>query len=552
MTIAKCIEKHRDSNGNIIEYVLEDNHGVRKIVAKDHLKLAITNRQIAITNLKIDNAGRLVDKAPEEIKTSPCNKSEQPVSNPVQLQDILQRLSELEKSNQQYYNVLKVIYNRQGTAQAEHNNIMQLLNETEAENSAPQSIDAKLDSLRELLLNNSTSIEEMGTKVNELGTALQEISTSIAKDETSSKTFPMDGKLEPPADSYDKYWYSAFFDEERPGVGELDTNEEIRNFLGSVSFQQYIPSLQLSNFNISVDLLNEYKEEINKASIEYYSTIEFYEKQLNDYDGCIADSQLLATTTDILSSKFKDKTHIPLEVMPRLIEECTAAMCSNIPGLYNIGDCMKDKLYIQSEKKFTKGEASEFFKNVEGIWNCAANFLNTEQWEIKLYVIQTLNHLYMNTYSVGQKGVGGKGTITNVIENNNGNAVARTDTSLFGREANRLVENSLTEIFKKYETRNNFRDTQLEYMKQVYDRFVVAYFAGKQLMKKYNKIPFVERTASKINGALVYLICIGLLLTNVKEEVICGWINQFIYDNQNRHTRRYQIDLQVDLQSILH
>ena len=552
MTIAKCIEKHRDSNGNIIEYVLEDNQGVRRTVAKDHLKLAITNRQIAITNLKIDNAGRLVDKAPEEIKTSPCNKSEQPVSNPVQLQDILQRLSELEKSNQQYYNVLKVIYNRQGTAQAEHNNIMQLLNETEAENSAPQSIDAKLDSLRELLLNNSTSIEEMGTKVNELGTALQEISTSIAKDETSSKTFPMDGKLEPPADSYDKYWYSAFFDEERPGVGELDTNEEIRNFLGSVSFQQYIPSLQLSNFNISVDLLNEYKEEINKASIEYYSTIEFYEKQLNDYDGCIADSQLLATTTDILSSKFKDKTHIPLEVMPRLIEECTAAMCSNIPGLYNIGDCMKDKLYIQSEKKFTKGEASEFFKNVEGIWNCAANFLNTEQWEIKLYVIQTLNHLYMNTYSVGQKGVGGKGTITNVIENNNGNAVARTDTSLFGREANRLVENSLTEIFKKYETRNNFRDTQLEYMKQVYDRFVVAYFAGKQLMKKYNKIPFVERTASKINGALVYLICIGLLLTNVKEEVICGWINQFIYDNQNRHTRRYQIDLQVDLQSILH
>lgn len=394
MTIAKCIEKHRDSNGNIIEYVLEDNHGVRKIVAKDHLKLAITNRQIAITNLKIDNAGRLVDKAPEEIKTSPCNKSEQPVSNPVQLQDILQRLSELEKSNQQYYNVLKVIYNRQGTAQAEHNNIMQMLNETEAENSAPQSIDAKLDSLRELLLNNSTSIEEMGTKVNELGTALQEISTSIDKDDTSSKTFPMDGKLEPPADSYDKYWYSAFFDEERLGVEELDTNEEIRNFLGSVSFQQYIPSLQLSNFNISVDLLNEYKEEINKASIEYYSTIEFYEKQLNDYDGCIADSQLLATTMDILSSKFKDKTHIPLEVMPRLIKECTAAMCSNIPGLYNIGDCMKDKLYIQSEKKFTKGEASEFFKNVEGIWNCAANFLNTEQWEIKLYVIQTLNHLY--------------------------------------------------------------------------------------------------------------------------------------------------------------
>lgn len=552
MTIAKCIEKHRDSNGNIIEYVLEDNHGVRRTVAKDHLKLAITNRQIAITNLKIDNAGRLVDKAPEEIKTPPCNKSEQPVSNPVQLQDILQRLSELEKSNQQYYNVLKVIYNRQGTAQAEHNNIMQMLNETEAENSAPQSIDAKLDSLRELLLNNSTSIEEMGTKVNELGTALQEISTSIDKDDTSSKTFPMDGKLEPPADSYDKYWYSAFFDEERPGVEELDTNEEIRNFLGSVSFQQYIPSLQLSNFNISVDLLNEYKEEINKASIEYYSTIEFYEKQLNDYDGCIADSQLLATTMDILSSKFKDKTHIPLEVMPRLIKECAAAMCANIPGLYNIGDRMNDKLYIQSEKKFTKSEASIFFENVEGIWNCAANFLNTEQWEIKLYVIQTLNHLYMNTYSVGQKGVGGKGTITNVIENNNGNAVARTDTSLFGREANRLVENSLTEIFKEYEARNNFRDTQLEYIKQVYDRFVVAYFAGKQLMKKYNKIPFVERTASKINGALVYLICIGLLLTNVKEEVICGWINQFIYDNQNRHTRRYQIDLQVDLQSILH
>ena len=552
MTIAKCIEKHRDSNGNIIEYVLEDNQGVRRTVAKDHLKLAITNRQIAITNLKIDNAGRLVDKAPEEIKTSPCNKSEQPVSNPVQLQDILQRLSELEKSNQQYYKVLKVIYNRQGTAQAEHNNIMQMLNETEAENSAPQSIDAKLDSLRELLLNNSTSIEEMGTKVNELGTALQEISTSIDKDDTSSKTFPMDGKLEPPADSYDKYWYSAFFDEERLGVEELDTNEEIRNFLGSVSFQQYIPSLQLSNFNISVDLLNEYKEEINKASIEYYSTIEFYEKQLNDYDGCIADSQLLATTMDILSSKFKNKTHIPLEVMPRLIKEYTAAMCSNIPGLYNIGDCMKDKLYIQSEKKFTKGEASEFFKNVEGIWNCAANFLNTEQWEIKLYVIQTLNHLYMNTYNVGQKRLGDKGTITNVIENNNGNAVARTDTSLFGREANRLVENSLTETFKEYEARNNFRDTQLEYIKQVYDRFVVAYFAGKQLMKKYNKIPFVERTASKINGALVYLICIGLLLTNVKEEVICGWINQFIYDNQNRHTRRYQIDLQVDLQSILH
>ena len=53
MINAKCIQKFRDKNNNIIGYRLEDTNGNRIDVKPNELKQAIVNKQINIINFSI-------------------------------------------------------------------------------------------------------------------------------------------------------------------------------------------------------------------------------------------------------------------------------------------------------------------------------------------------------------------------------------------------------------------------------------------------------------------------------------------------------------------
>ena len=63
MVQAKCIEKHKDTNGKIQEYIIVDWSGQQCKFNADELKAAIKNNQINVINLKLTRDNRLIDKA---------------------------------------------------------------------------------------------------------------------------------------------------------------------------------------------------------------------------------------------------------------------------------------------------------------------------------------------------------------------------------------------------------------------------------------------------------------------------------------------------------
>ena len=76
MIICKCINKNRDSKGNIINYTLVDKNGKKVQLTGKQVKEAIKAGQFKITNLQIDSLGRLVDRA--EATAKPANKLRYP------------------------------------------------------------------------------------------------------------------------------------------------------------------------------------------------------------------------------------------------------------------------------------------------------------------------------------------------------------------------------------------------------------------------------------------------------------------------------------------
>ena len=62
MIIVKCIEKVRDKNNIITDYVLEDCNGVRQTLSSAKVKNMIKCRQLNILNLKLTSNGKLIDK----------------------------------------------------------------------------------------------------------------------------------------------------------------------------------------------------------------------------------------------------------------------------------------------------------------------------------------------------------------------------------------------------------------------------------------------------------------------------------------------------------
>ena len=66
MTTAKCIVKHRNDKGVIVNYILQDQNGQKKEFTASEIKQLINSKQLEVTNLQIDKLGRLVDKAEEK------------------------------------------------------------------------------------------------------------------------------------------------------------------------------------------------------------------------------------------------------------------------------------------------------------------------------------------------------------------------------------------------------------------------------------------------------------------------------------------------------
>ena len=68
MIQCKCIEKFRDSKGNIVAYRLMDSNLKTQDITPQLLKQAIKNNQLDVVNLKLTSDNRLIDKK-ENVQT---------------------------------------------------------------------------------------------------------------------------------------------------------------------------------------------------------------------------------------------------------------------------------------------------------------------------------------------------------------------------------------------------------------------------------------------------------------------------------------------------
>ena len=71
--LVRCLQKNRDAKGTIINYTLQDETGKVFLATGQQIKVEINKGQFKFTNLQIDKAGRLVDKA-EEKEQKPVEK----------------------------------------------------------------------------------------------------------------------------------------------------------------------------------------------------------------------------------------------------------------------------------------------------------------------------------------------------------------------------------------------------------------------------------------------------------------------------------------------
>ena len=301
--------------------------------------------------------------------------------------------------------------------------------------------------------------------------------------------------------------------------------------------------------SISIDnteLLSLIKEEITKTSTAYFDTESYYTDQLNEHSEIYNYSAVLAEMMGILSATREEKGIPAVDAMKEVAESCVYGLGKLLPS-GRINNAIKQKEFerdFTSSTKIDKEKAHKLMKKIDGIWNNAICILqNNPYWEVTLYVIQTLNKLYLNTFKISN------GTDW-VIKNQKGNMDTRVDTSLTDKHANSLAELSLIETYRLLEEMSALKIKKNECGKEIYDRFIVAYFASKKVLYSQNRSPFSEDANPKTNGFQVKLMEQALILMNVIPEVAKKEIDRFIYNNNNRGSYQYQIDDTADLTTL--
>ncbi len=250
--------------------------------------------------------------------------------------------------------------------------------------------------------------------------------------------------------------------------------------------------------------------------------------------------------TDAISDRFQTIVGASPEIVTGMSKEIAYAMAKNIPSIEKSARYKKAKNDFGNKPEISKAHANDIMKEIGGIWNNAISFINNnEEWEIMLYVIQTLNHSNLRTFSIAT-GIG-----YNAVENENGEMKKYIDDTFTGKKSKTLTETALLGIYKQFNESGSIRDKIYECEKLVYDRFIVSYFAAKKVLYTYRLFPFGKNATPQINGLAVKLIESGLSLTNVKSDIAQRMLTAFCYNNNQSKDCQYHIDTNVDINTYI-
>lgn len=543
--LAKCIRKIRDGSNVIREYILLDENGKTNSFSRDELVYKMQSGELIVINLKIDKNGRLVDKAPDE------NKKSQPVRTEASkdiayYKEILRQISELKEQvaiNQK--NIDRVVKHSHSLQSDAHNNILSQISLLNFPVEPDQTVENKLDSIYEQLISNADSIEELGKQISTIGNNFQSIASYSSDGNTNASLISSTGIIEKPTTPYEEQCFLTCFTEQCTSVSDLDTNAKISEYLSSVDET-------LGNSEITVELLNDLIFEVEDTYKVFNDTKSFYETQLSDYYTCMQFGNMSGLLADVFVSKLAGTTKITADIASKAVKELSGGVMSNIPLMYKTGDSLKTAAEFKRKPKLSNEQAKRIFTETSGMWNCAAEFLSQDYWEIALFTIQMLNKLYFNTYIAGNSNLRNTaGNLYNTFAGESGEVVRSRDTTFSNKKANSLTEKSLQPIFNIYKKQYDIDILENQYYEQVCERFIVSYFAAKKVCYKYRKYPFGNITTPEINGAVVNLVYTAMLFMNIRKEVANSLVRAFCSANNAGRDYKYKVNRNINIKHIL-
>lgn len=533
----RCISKSQDRK----KFVLQDLQSQKQYrVDRTELKTKLSANQVRITNLQIDNQGRLVDK--QETNTDK-HENQQNTARKLadmtnrELKEYIDSLSENDKqTNNRLLMILREIVSRCSTLSTNLDtvslDIQQLQNILPSQSATTDTV-TQVQSIQNFLLDNQSELGQIKSDIQSLSEQISNLNISSSEEETPIRNIiSTDGKFEMPEDEYSKYYYSTYF---TPSRATNDIQTQLCNYDSA-----------FSGLNITSDIIDRLQHQIAITSEAYYKTEEFYKLQYEDYSSNIYSSQVLAFATGTISNKFKDTTKMTPTVARQIGKELSNNFMKLIPFKETEAKYNQALTDFKSRNDLTKEQANKLMKEMGGIWNCAVEFIaNNPEWEIMLYVIQTMNHMYLKTYKVGEN------FNHDTVVNDKGKMKSYIDTSFTDKYSNKLTEYSLKQLYENLEKRSAIQDKQYECIKKVYDRIVISYFASKKILYEKQYYPFSEMTTKEVNGATVLLTELGLYLSNVSQQLALSNIEDFIMYNNNKRLSQYAIKIPSDISRYL-
>lgn len=536
--IYRCKEKKRDphNNNTIKQYILEDIHTHQTYtVNKDELKTKMTSNQVRVTNLQIDSQGRLVDKQETASNQHPNLQSQSrnlaDMTNR-ELKEYIDSLSDADKLIiKRIVQMIREVMNRCTGLSTDINSISDDIQQLQLQLPSDSTTDtvSQVQSIQDFLIDNQSELGQIKSDIQNISSQIANLSASDTEENTVSRSIvSADGKFEMPEDEYSKYYYGTYF---TPSRATNDIQTQLCNYDSA-----------FSGLNITSDIIDKLQQQIAITAEAYYKTEEFYNAQYEDYASNICGSQVLALATDTIADRFKDTTKMSPAVAMQIGKELSNNLMKLVPFKESEAKYNQSLTDFKSRNDLTKEQANKLMTEMGGIWNCAVEFIaNNPEWEVMLYVIQTMNHMHLKTYKVGEN------FNHDTVINDKGTMKSYIDTSLTDKHSNKLTEYSLKQLYENLEKRSAVQDKQYECIKKIYDRFVISYFASKKLLYEKGFYPFSDTTTKEVNGAVVALTEIGLYLSNVSQQIALNNIESFIVYNNNKRLQQYGIKIPTDL-----
>lgn len=518
MQTLTCINKIRDNSKVIKKYVLRDvSSGQIYHMDRDTIKGKISNHEWSITNLRIDEQGRLIDCA-DNTQSQNQHKEYFDLINKLKIiYDYIKNFENFSKTNDdKLITGLGNIYKRCKEIDERINQILQQLNEQEQSESIEPTLSNQIDNIQSYLLENANDLEQIKNSISDLTNQINNLSDE--EDNGHKKLLTEDGSFEMPEDSYSRFWYDRYFK-------SVDTS-----------------TIEFNN----EELLSELREEIEKSYKAYIDTESFYLAQLADYSDKYNNSQLLATMTGALADKFENMTGVTPDILKESAKEFTYSMASLCPGIDTKAKQKRAISRFSNKDNISQEKARNILANVGGIWNNAIDFIyNNPEWEIMLYVIQTMNHYYLHTFSVNT------GTGYDTVESVNGKMNTYVDTTWSNKKSKALTEQALSIVYEELNNISQVQDKEYECYKHFYDRFIVSYFAAKKVLYKRNMFPFNNMSTQAVNGLQIKITEIALKLCNVQDYLVEMKISTLCNSNNHKDNPKYHIDRNVKISDYL-